>query len=245
MKTFRLTTRPLCAITLFALAVTPTYAAAIVSGGSLLNVANANQLANWVGVSGVIFTDIYTFKPGDTTIAWHSAVDNKGPTFTLITARVSGSSGAFQLIGGYNPQSWASAGGLVVTRTASDRTAFIFDLTTNVIQRQVTDSAAGQYQTYRDISYGPVFGWGYDIGITGSNLQSGAITQYSYSLGNQTGVNLFGAIGSTNIEIGSIETYTFTTVPELPNLVSTAFGIWLLVWMRRKKIFLRLTPQKA
>ncbi len=245
MKTFRLTNWHRNAIALFALSVTPTYAAAIVNGGSLLNVANADKLANWVGVSGVIFTDIYTFKPGDTTIAWHSAVDNKGPTFTLITARVSGSTGAFQLIGGYNPQSWASTGGLVVTRTASDRTAFIFDLTTNVIQRQVTDSAVGQYQTYRDISYGPVFGWGYDIGVTGSNLQSGAITQYSYSLGNQTGVNLFGAVGSTSIEIGSIETYTLTTVAELPNLVSTAFGIWLLVWMRHKKIFPRLTNQKA
>ena len=225
--------------------VTPSYATSVVSGGSLLSNSNADQLASWFGASGLNLANIYTYRPGDTTMTWHAAVDNKGPTFTLITARVANSNGPYQLIGGYNPQSWQSVGGLVVTRNTVDRTAFIFDLSTLVLQRQITANTDGQFQTYNDLSYGPSFGWGFDIGFRANSLTSGLLNQFSYGGGSTGTANLFGSLTSTVIEIGSIETYTFTAVPELPSMIVTALGLSVLVWLRRKTVSQKLVPLKA
>lgn len=225
--------------------VTPTYATSVVRGGSLLSNSNADQLASWFGASGLNLSNIYTFRPGDTTMTWHAAVDNQGPTFTLITARVENSTGPYQLIGGYNPQSWQSLGGQVVTRNTFDRTAFIFDLSTRVLQRQITATVDGQYQTYRDLSYGPSFGWGFDIGFRANSLSLGVLNQFSYGGGSSGTANLFGALTSTAIEIGSIETYTFAAVPEIPSMIGTAFGLSVLVWLRRKTVSRKLVSLKA
>ena len=225
--------------------VTPSYATSVVSGGSLLSNSNADQLASWFGASGLNLSNIYTFRPGDTTMTWHSAADNQGPTFTLITARVANSTGPYQLIGGYNPQSWQSLGGQVVTRNANERTAFIFDLSTLVLQRQITANTDGQFQTYNDLSYGPSFGWGFDIGFRANSLNLGFLNQFSFGGGSTGTANLFGSLTSTAIEIGSIETYTFTSVPEIPSMVGTAFGLSVLVWLRRKTVSKKLLPLRA
>ena len=225
--------------------VTPSYATSVVSGGSLLSNSNAEQLAAWFGSTGLNLANIYTFRPGDTTMTWHTAVDNQGPTFTLISARVANSTGPYQLIGGYNPQSWQSLGGQVVTRNITDRTAFIFDLSTSVIQRQITATTDGQFQTYRDLSYGPSFGWGFDIGFKANSLTAGVLNQFSYGGGSTGTANLFGALTSTPIEIAAFETYTFVAIPEIPSMVGTAFGLSVLVWLRRKTVSRKLVPLKA
>lgn len=151
----------LLAVLLFAL---PLSAASTVSGGVLLTQAGANQLASWLGQGDLTFTDIFSQTPNaNGAVQFQSAVDGKGPTFSLIET----SDG---LLGGYDPVSWTLSGAYILDPTNTGRTVFIFNLSTNTKLAQRLNDPNGQYQTLDYSAAGPVFGGGYDLGVLGADL---------------------------------------------------------------------------
>jgi hypothetical protein len=75
--------KPLILTAALALA-TGTAAAQTMSGPSLLTDSREAQLERWLGAGDQLFTPLFTGVPGDTSLDFHSAVDGKGPTFTLL-----------------------------------------------------------------------------------------------------------------------------------------------------------------
>ncbi len=159
------------------------------SASPILTTAAETQIEAWLGAGDLDFRNIFTKgSPSDTTLDWHQAVDGRGATVSLLS--VTDSAGAAYVIGGYNPQSWDSLGAYHMTVADADRTAFIFNLTTNVLLAQKAanyDDAncsqgagapnCGKYQTYNYALYGPTFGAGHDLNV-GFDLNSNSETGY-------------------------------------------------------------------
>lgn len=170
------------------------HAGKIIGGSSLLTAAHVTQLESWLGEGPLALTNIFTKGLDGTTSAdWHASVDQRGRTISIFEI-VTGLPGT-KILGGYNPQSWdASLGNYRVTAADADRTAFIFNLTTGVMQRQCESNAAfacgfdnaklGNRQTYNHIDYGPTFGNGHDIYVN-STLSDGY--SYNYAYGDSAG----------------------------------------------------------
>ncbi len=215
------------------------------SQAGLLTSASEAQLEAWLGGGDRVFTNIYTKASGHTAADFHAAADGKGPTISLMQiVIVEGSASdpdVGQIIGGYNPQSWASSHLWHFTPNDTDRTAFIFNLSTGVKLDQRLGSAGGnhygQYQTYNHANWGPVFGIGRDA-YAAYNLTNGSVTQRSYGnpAGGHTingtsvyGKNLLGdsytshrsgiAKGKTEVTYGQIEVFTFSDVQASGNMV--------------------------
>lgn len=216
---------------------------------SLLTSAYETQLEAWLGQGNLDFTNIYTKTAGDAASDFHAAVDGRGATFVLMSIYGNGGYSRAsllpaQVIGGYNPTSWTSANAYTVTTDDATRTAFLLNLSNGMIQRQnLTNegaSGSGQYQTYGDNEYGPLFGGGNDLAVY-PNLEVGMAYNYSYggtSFGNEI------AYGGPNIgdydyfSIDALEVYTFAsaggeTVPDhtstLGLLAVAMFGL-LMIW---------------
>lgn len=116
-------------ITLAFLCATVALAAEPVNAG-LLTPDFETQLKSWFGSKSLAnFANIYTKAAGDDSADFHAAVDEGGQTVTLIEVQAAGSD-VWQVIGGHNPQSWSSTGGLHLTPDNDDRFAFIFNLST-------------------------------------------------------------------------------------------------------------------
>lgn len=215
--------------------------ALVVGGGGLMTQAYANQVETWLEEGSVTFTNIYTKQAGDSSVDFHTAVDGKGRTITLIevlageiTSQIPGNIIAQtierQVIGGYNPQSWHSGGSFNITLDPAPRDAFIFNLADNSVHIQNT-TTNGQYQTLnRD---GPTFGGGHDIYVD-SSLTGGHADNYSYSSNGLESFSdsiIFGssAFRDLGLQIGRIEVFTISAsetsqaVPEQSSL-----ALWLL-----------------
>jgi hypothetical protein len=184
----------------------------IVGGSSLLSSADANQLATWLGQGPITLTRIFDHVTGDgkTDTDFHTAADGQGATFTVLSAGASSGSN-WVVIGGYNPVSWFNTSNYTYTPNLSDRTAFLFNLTTNTKIDQST-GPLGIYQTFNAAGYGPAFGNGFDIGV-GPSLNSGYAYQYSYGTGGPSGTNIFGSTGNTNTSYREME--VFALAPDL------------------------------
>ncbi|GJJ04878.1 hypothetical protein RugamoR64_54160 [Duganella rhizosphaerae] len=205
---------------------------------SLLTPADETQLANWLGKATIKLTNIYSKAAGDTAVDFHRAVDGKGATFSVMEA--TNASGRTWLIGGYNPQSWASAGEYNMTYDNAQRTSFLFNLTSSEIHRQtpkgyVYDSV-GAYQAYNNASVGPTFGLGRDLYVP-YNLTSGGVSLlYSY-IDPDTG-NFYKSIldGSTysqpDVTFGAIQVFQIGAVPEPSTYLMLALGLGLVAGLR-------------
>lgn len=213
------------------------------------------QLEGWLGSGDLVFTNIYTKATGDTTIDFHAAVDGRGATFTLFEALYEGNT---FVLGGYNPQSWSSIGDFNLTPTDAERTAFIYNLSTGVAQRQRLtsdpfDPDAGQFQTYNDGSFGPTFGAGTDLWVDagqGSNLSTGGAFQGSYGTGGPCAYGSTSVLGVSQFttpclsftgipfefSVGALEVYTVApaTVPEPSTLLLLGTGAASLFVRRRR-----------
>jgi hypothetical protein len=211
--------------------------AAIVVGGTLLTQAYANEIAGWIGQPNAIFTNILSeaysaSSPTD----FHAAADGKGATIVILKVTPQGSS-APVLIGGYDPVSWNSLGAYITDPTDLGRTAFIYNLSTSVLQRQNLTSQGssgdGQYQTFDGSGYGPLFGLGEDIDAFFGTNTSGAYAD-SYGGVPSGGTNILGNTGITSFTVDSIEVYT-EQLPEPATFPLCVAGLSAAAWLRRRQ----------
>jgi hypothetical protein len=210
-----------------------------VAAAALITPAHEATLEGWLGKGNLTFTQVYALQDGHTPADFHAAADGKGATFVLMMATlVSTSAPPAVLIGGYNPQSWAtegtSANGYNLTPDPANRTAFIFNLSTSVIQRQrlsTSPNVLGDYQTLNLPNWGPAFGAGRDLGV--SNFGNAGGSAYGRSYGSPPGAMCGGQfeIGGPNIfglechqsffTVGAMEVYTIAPVTTVPEPTST------------------------
>lgn len=210
------------------------HAVPTIVASSLLSAAQESRLESWLGEGNVQLTNIYTKAAGDTSLDFHRATDGRGRTFSVMEA--SDDSGRTWLVGGYNPQSWNSDRRYNLTPKDSDRTAFIFNLTSDVLRRQTPSSypanEVGAYQTYNAGNFGPTFGMGNDL-LVPENLSSGGMS-YIYSYINADG----GGFGTSlldgspyraaNIRYGAIQVFSIGLVPEPGSYAMLAAGLAVL-----------------
>ena len=234
----------------------PANAGTIIGGSSMLTSGYVTQLETWLGEGSLTLTNIFTKANGNTATDWHNSVDNQGRTFSvleIVAYDPDQQQNVTQIIGGYNPQSWASSGSSS-TPNDVDRTAFIFNLTTGVLQRQclTTDplicgadaNDTGFLQTVNNSSLGPYFGAGADLRVD-FDLNDGYSWNSSYDInGGQVGQGALNGIDpdpSTHewVSVGALETFTIsadTTPMPAPGMLAI-FGLGLagLGYARRKR----------
>jgi|OM-RGC.v1.009417252 hypothetical protein len=244
MRTFKSVVAGAAAIILFGLHGAAS-AGTIIGGSSMLNAGHVTQLESWLGEGPLALTNIFTKGvTGSNATDWHNSVDGLGRTFSILEITAfdpQQGQNVTQIIGGYNPQSWHSSGGYNVTTNDVDRTAFIFNLTAGVLQRQClstdplacgTDAAdTGRFQTHNSATNGPTFGGGFDLNVT-FDLNGGTSSNYSYDVagglpgaGSENGLDP-NPLSAGWISVGALETFTIaadTQVPEPGMLL--LFGI--------------------
>jgi hypothetical protein len=218
--------------------------AAFHAQAQLLTSADKTQLETWLGSGPLQFTDIFSAVNGDgkTTVDFNNAADGKGATFTL--ASVTRGNNTY-VIGGYDPVSWNGAlEDYVFVTSRSAQTAFIYNLTADVIQRENTfgvgQNGSGDYQTLDAESLGPTFGESFDIAIGndysgfGSDLLTEGST-FNYSYGGSFGTDILGTPdiftqGNRGqydpFTINSLDVYTFgPATAGVPDRGSTVFPL--------------------
>lgn len=221
-----------------ALACTCSIAAAQTTGGaSLLDPSRETQLESWLGAGDQNFTEIFRATPGANSLDFHAAVDGKGATFTLL--QVSNTAGDSWLVGAYDPQSWSSTDGWHLTPTDPERTAFVFNLSTSSVYRQVPATyvlpSQGLRQTYNAPDLGPVFGAGSDLYVN-DKLDSAFSWQLTYGSPADEGKSIIDrSLGGQLFRIDAFQMYTVSPVPELPAPAMLAAGLGLLAFLRRRR----------
>lgn len=208
------------------------HASLIVGGSRLLDDTGVAQLSTWLGQGDITLTNIFTRDSGNSSAAaFHAAADGKGATFVLFRGTENGVTATF---GGYNPRSWKSNGTWNTYFQGSSPEAFIFNLTTSILRRELSSS---YLQTYNNAEYGPTFGSGHDIYIDGT-LTGG------YSFGESYEMDFLGqsivsgaAYNGNGFVISELEVFTVVpdaSVPEPSSVFLVGLGILGLTTVRRK-----------
>ncbi|WP_226929553.1 PEP_CTERM-anchored TLD domain-containing protein [Janthinobacterium aquaticum] len=212
-----------------------------VAAPSLLSAQDVAQLTGWLGQGPVALNNIYSKASGDTALDFHRAVDGMGRTFSVMEA--SNAAGQTWLVGGYNPQSWSSTDGLHVTMADSERTAFLFNLTSGQVLPQLkqyfSGDGIGSGQTYNDASYGPTFGVGHDLYVPFDLTNGGYSALYTYNRAGQpaNGVSLVdgSANFSSTVTFGALQVYSVSAVPEPATYALLLAGLALLAVRARAR----------
>jgi hypothetical protein len=213
-----------------ALAFTLAAGASAADGASLLDKGRYGQLERWLGAGELNLTNVYTRRAGDTSADFHAGADGQGPTFTLL--EVTNEDGASYLVGGYDPQSWASDEGWHETERDWQRTAFLFNFTTPAVYRQVLSSyvlpSQGQRQTFNERTFGPVFGSGPDLFVN-DRLDTALSWQLSYGNPSDEGLSIIDrSENGETVRIDAMEIYAITPVPEPAGYALLAAGVGVL-----------------
>ncbi|MFL6675811.1 MAG: PEP_CTERM-anchored TLD domain-containing protein [Massilia sp.] len=204
---------------------------------ALLDQSSRRQLERWLGRGEFTFNNVYTLQPGDTSLDFHSAVDGRGETFTLL--QVTNAAGSSYLVGGYNPQSWSSTDLWHVTERDWQRTAFIFNLTAPAVYRQVPTTyilpSQGARQTFNRADHGPTFGTGPDLFVN-DRLDTALSWQVSYGDPLDEGKSIIDrSIGGQLVRIDAMELYTLAPIPEPAAAGMLAAGLGLVGWRLRRR----------
>jgi hypothetical protein len=212
-------------------------AAQSTTGPSLLDASREAQLERWLGAGDQVFTPIFTGTPGSNSLDFHSAVDGKGPTFTLL--QVSDPEGASFLVGGYDPQSWSSTDGWHLTPLDSERTAFLFNMTVPAVYRQVPATfifpSQGANQTFNDANHGPEFGSGPDLFVN-DRLDTAFSWQVSYGNPKDEGKSIIDrSIGGKLFHIDALQLYAVAPIPEPASYGMLAGGLALIAALARRR----------
>lgn len=188
----------------------------IIGGSTLLDDSKHAQLERWLGAGEFNLNNVYTLRPGDTSVNFHQGADGKGATFAII--EVTNTAGQTFLVGGYNPQSWSSTDGWHETQRDFQRTAFLFNFTTPAVYRQILSDfelpSQGLRQTYNDILFGPVFGSGPDL-LVNNDLTRALSWQLSYGNPADEGISIIdGSLGGQTVQVNAMEIFAIAAVPE-------------------------------
>jgi hypothetical protein len=222
---------------LLALAGGAVRAGDIIGGSSLLDDSRHAQLERWLGQGEFNLDNVYTLRPGDTSVNFHQGADGKGATFTLI--EVSNTAGQSFLVGGYNPQAWSSTDGWHETPRDFQRTAFLFNFTTPAVYRQVLSGfelpSQGQRQTFNDILFGPVFGSGPDLFVN-DDLTKALSWQLSYGNPANEGVSIIdGSLRGQTVSVNAMEIFAIAPVPEPASWAMLLAGAGVLAGIKRRR----------
>jgi hypothetical protein len=209
----------------------------IIGGSALLDDGRHAQLERWLGAGEFNLNNVYTRQDGDTSADFHAGADGKGATFALL--EVSNTAGESFLIGGYNPQSWASSGGWNETERDWQRTAFLFNFTEPAVYRQVLSTyvlpSQGQYQTFNAIGVGPMFGVGPDLVVTG-NLENALSWQLSYGNPADEGMSIVDrSMGGQSVHVDAMEIFAISPVPEPASTAMLIAGMGVLGLIARRR----------
>jgi hypothetical protein len=212
----------------------------IIGGSTLLTSTSLDMLEAHLGQGDIDVTNIFTKTAGSTSFDFHAAADGMGATFTIMEITDVTDKTKKAIVGGYNPKSWSSNFGWVMTQSNTERTAFIFNLTTGLFQDQKLNTSDGSYQTKNNSALGPTFGGGNDIYVN-SNL-AGTGYAYSYSYGDAANINItgFGTSRMTYYNINALEVFTIApaSVPEPSSISLMVLGLLSFAgagFFRRKK----------
>lgn len=194
----------------------PEASAQTTTGPRLLDEGRYGQLERWLGAGELNLTNVYTRQSGDTSADFHAGADGEGPTFTLL--EVTNSAGNTYLVGGYNPQSWASDEGWHETERDVQRTAFLFNFTVPAVYRQVLSGyilpSQGQRQTFNETEFGPVFGSGPDLFVN-DRLDTALSWQLSYGNPLDERLSIIDrSMGGQTVRLDAMEIYAISPVPE-------------------------------
>ncbi|ALK96349.1 hypothetical protein AB595_05630 [Massilia sp. WF1] len=207
----------------------------IIGGSSLLDDSRQAQLERWLGQGEFNLNNVYTLRPGDTSVSFHKGADGKGATFTIL--EVTNTAGQSFLVGGYNPQSWSSTDGWHETQRDFQRTAFLFNFTTPAVYRQVLSDfelpSQGQRQTFNDILFGPVFGSGPDL-LVNDDLSKALSWQLSYGNPANEGMSIIdGSLGGQAVTVNAMEIFAIAPVPEPASWAMLLAGAGMLGGLQR------------
>ena len=212
----------------------------VIGGSKLLDDGRQAQLERWLGQGEFNLNNVYTLRPGDTSVNFHQGADGKGATFTLI--EVTNTAGQTFLVGGYNPQGWSSTDGWHDTERDFQRTAFLFNFTTPAVYRQVLTSyvlpSQGERQTFNDILFGPVFGSGPDL-LVNDSLTAALSWQLSYGNPANEGISIIdGSLGGQAVHLNAMEIFAIAPVPEPASAAMLLAGMGVIGaygrWRQRK-----------
>jgi hypothetical protein len=212
----------------------------IIGGSSLLDDGRHAQLERWLGQGEFNLDNVYTLRPGDTSVDFHQGADGKGATFTLI--EVTNTAGQTFLVGGYNPQGWSSTDGWHETGRDFQRTAFLFNFTTPAVYRQVLSDyvlpSQGARQTFNDILFGPVFGSGPDL-LVNDDLTAALSWQLSYGNPANEGSSIIdGSLRGQAVHVNAMEIFAIAPVPEPAQVAMLLAGMGVIGvcgrWRQRK-----------
>lgn len=203
----------------------------------LLDLTLYGQLERWLGAGPLYLENIYTRQPGDDSLDFHAAADNRGMTFTLM--RVSDEEGGSWLVGGYNPRSWTLNGGWQKAPRDWQRTAFIFNYTDAAVYRPVPTSyelpSQGSFLTYNWPDHGPTFGQGPDLFVSES-LDTALSWQLTYGDPDFEGRSIIdGSYDGQLMRIDALEIYSISLVPEPGSYAMLAGGLAVLGWRLRRR----------
>lgn len=168
------------------------------NGTSFLNDDEKKLISKWIHPNKVLkFNMLFnTAKDGDSASTFHYYCDGIFPTVTVIVDT------AGRRFGGYSTHSWRQpSAGAVYSRAPE---SFIFNLSNK--QKYDLFDQAYTNGIYKNNSYGPTFGGGYDLCLcnSGKSNTSNYCNKSSYNTGNN---NLLGGTGSTNFQVSNYEVY--------------------------------------
>jgi hypothetical protein len=227
------------ALAVAAFNIAPAHAGDIVGGSVLLKPAQQAQLETWLGRSDVHLTNIYTLQQGHSAADFHAAADGKGSTFSLL--QVTNGTDHW-LVGGYNPQSWDSSGSWHETPLDSERTGFVFNLSTSMVYHQVPSSyilpSQGAKQTWNSPAVGPAFGQGGDLWVNG-DMQTAYSWLFTYGDPALQGTSLIdGSMPAplpNLVRVEGLEVLAISTAPEPSTVAMLGTGLAVTAWAARRR----------
>ena len=167
-------------------------------GTSFLNNDEKKLISEWIHPNKVLkFVLLYTnAKDSDSSSYFHYFCDGAYPTVTVVYD----TSG--RRFGGYSTQSWGqSPVGAYYSRAVG---SFIFNLSNKTKYTLV--NPLDNNAIYRNNSYGPSFGAGYDLYIA-NGCKSNSNSSCSKSSYNTGSYNLLGGSSSTSFQVNTYEVY--------------------------------------
>ena len=173
----------------------------------LLDNAGATNIETWLGQGDLDWKSIWYGSSGATSTSWHEAVDGVGPTVSIYDVSYNGNN---YLVGGYTDLDWGGN-----SFKTGGGNSFIFDLLGNSMFE--FQQATGGQEIFGHNTHFATFSDGHDLygGIDVLGENNGYSYDWAYTDGEEDAGQLIGVQGR-NLTINALETFTFTTVQNIP-----------------------------